>query len=357
MKKSLVALAVLAASGASFAQSSVTVYGLVDIWAGYVSADDGNGNSESVTKIDSGGVNTSRWGLKGSEDLGGGLKANFKLEQGFALDTGAAKSTDDIFGNSQGNQAFAREAYVGFSGGFGEVKLGKVWTAYDDVSGASNAMFDSGALAPMNNVFRSTLYLGNPGNTIYYSTPDFSGFAGAISYSMGEDAIYQTPVPGVTVKDNNILSMNMTYNAGPLALQVGYQAQEATTLLGSTVIGDDTAEFWRVGGSYDFGMATLKGTYGSVANLGNETGNDADEYQVGIDFPVGPALVISGSYAASQGKGIWTEDAQGFGIAAAYTLSKRTFLYGGYTTNTYERDGALGDATLDAFALGVQHKF
>ena len=86
------------------------------------------------------------------------------------LDTGTAKSTDDIFGNSQANQAFSREAYVGFSGGFGEVKLGKVWTAYDDVSGASNAVFDS-ALAPMNNVFRSTAYLGNPGNTIYYSTP------------------------------------------------------------------------------------------------------------------------------------------------------------------------------------------
>ncbi|WP_296491108.1 porin [Rhodoferax sp.] len=355
MKKSLVALAVLAASGASFAQSSVTLYGLADIWFGSVKADDGVGNSVTQTKLDSGGVNTSRWGVKGSEDLGGGLKAIFKLEQGFALDTGAAKSTSDIFGNSQGNQAFSREAYVGFSGGFGDVKLGKVWTAYDDVSGASNAVFDS-ALAPMNNVFRSTGYLGNPGNTIYYSTPSFSGFAGAISYSMGEDAVYQTPVPNVTVKDTNILSLNMTYSAGPLALQLGYQAQEATTSFGNTVIGDDTAEFWRVGGSYDFGMATVKGTYGSVANLGNVTGVDADEYQIGADFPVGPAWVISASYAASQGKGILAEDAQGWGIAATYTLSKRTFLYGGYNYNTYEVDSQ-PDATGEILAVGVQHRF
>jgi len=355
MKKSLIALAVLAASGASFAQSSVTVYGLADIWFGATNVDDGQGYNETNTVLNSGGVNTSRWGIKGSEDLGGGLKAIFKFEQGFSLDSGAAKSTDNIFGNSQGNQAFSREAYVGFSGGFGDVKLGKVWTAYDDVSGASNAVFDS-ALAPMNNVFRSTAYLGNPGNTVYYSTPSFSGFAGAISYSMGESAVNQTVLPNVTVEDANILSLNMTYAAGPLALQLGYQSQEATTLLGNTVIGDDAAEFWRVGGSWDFGVATLKGTYGSVKNLANITGNDADEYQIGADFPVGPAWVISASYAASEGKGIATGDAQGYGIGATYTLSKRTFLYGGYNSNTYEQDGA-PDASTEILAIGVQHRF
>ncbi len=340
MKKSLVALAVLAASGASFAQSSVTVYGLADIWFGAISKDDGKGNDETTTVLQSGGVNTSRWGLKGSEDLGGGLKANFKFEQGFGLDTGAAKSTDDILGNTQSGQAFARESYVGLSGGFGEVKLGKVWTAYDDVSGASDAVFDS-ALAPMNNVMRSTGYLGNPGNTIYYATPDFSGFAGAISYSLGEN----------TYKDAAILAVNLTYSSGPLALQFGYQEQDNGVLPG-----DSNAEFIRVGATYDFGVATLKGTYGSVSNLGNISGNDADEYQIGVDVPMGPAWVISASYAASQGKGILTEDADGFGIAATYTLSKRTFLYGGYSTNRYEQVGA-SDASLDILAIGVQHRF
>ena len=80
MKKSLIALAVLAASGASFAQSTATVYGIADLWIG--SNDTG---ATSTTTIGSGGVNGSRWGLKGSEDLGGGLKANFKLNNSSIL--------------------------------------------------------------------------------------------------------------------------------------------------------------------------------------------------------------------------------------------------------------------------------
>ena len=73
MKKSLIALAVLAASGAAMAQSSVTLYGIADVWFGGLKADQQAGNPDRVTKLDSGGVNTSRWGLKGSDDLGGGL--------------------------------------------------------------------------------------------------------------------------------------------------------------------------------------------------------------------------------------------------------------------------------------------
>jgi predicted porin len=153
MKKSLVALAVLAASGASFAQSSVTAYGILDIWAGTVKTEDGvAGTSLTQTKLDSGGVSHDRWGFKGSEDLGGGLKANFNLEQGFTLDNGA---------HDAGSTGFNRYAWVGLSGGFGEIKLGKTATAFDDVNGASDAVFDS-ALSPMNHVFGSTNYNWTP---------------------------------------------------------------------------------------------------------------------------------------------------------------------------------------------------
>ena len=75
-----------------------------------------------------------------------------------------------------------------------------------------------------------------------------------------------------------------------------------------------------------------------------------------LDFPVGPAWVISASYAASEGKGIVTNDANGFGIGATYTLSKRTFLYGGYNFNTYENEGQ-PDAETSILAIGVQHRF
>lgn len=336
MKKSLIALAVLAASGASFAQSSVTAYGLADIWFGSVRTDDGKGNTLTQTKLDSGGVNTSRWGLKGSEDLGGGLKANFVLEQGFNLDSGA--------GNVAG-QAFSRYAYVGFSGGFGEIKLGKTGTAYDDVQGASDAVFDS-ALSPQTHVMLSAMnYTWNPANTIYYQAPTFSGFSGAFSYSLGENK--------TAAKDaSSITSLNLTYGAGPVAAQFGYQVEK------DQAFSEDT-KYTRLGGSYNFGVATAKLTYGKVVSVGHANGFDASEWQIGADVPVSPALTLSVSYAKSDDDnpaGFYEESRKGWGLAGAYTLSKRTFVYAGYTTNSFSQQGA-SDSKLDILAVGVQHKF
>lgn len=334
MKKSLVALAVLAASGASFAQS-VTVYGLADVYLASVRTDDGKGATLTQTKLDSGAINSSRWGLKGTEDLGGGLKANFLLEQGFDISTGAGTA----------GQAFSRQAYVGFSGGFGEVKLGKVWTAYDDVSGASDAVFDS-ALSPMNHVFVSTNYQANPGNTIYYVTPTFNGFNGAFSYSLGENKT-------ATLDASSVTAVNLAYGAGPLAVHFGYQVEKAQAAASNDV------KFTRLGGTYDFGVATAKLTYGKVSNVGGVNGSDASEWQIGADVPVSSALTLSVSYAKSddtQPAGVYQESRKGWGFAGAYTLSKRTFLYGGFTSNSTSQLNA-SDSKLDIFAVGVQHKF
>ncbi len=148
MKKSLIALAVLAVAGAASAQSSVQLYGIADVWVGGIKAT----GTKAQTVVESGGVSGSRWGVKGSEDLGGGLKAIFTLEQGFAIDTGAAAT------------GFNREASVGVAGNFGEVKLGKVWTAYDDVQAASNPVFDS-ALTPSAKAFASTGVVAENGDS------------------------------------------------------------------------------------------------------------------------------------------------------------------------------------------------
>lgn len=339
MKKSLVALAVLAASGASFAQS-VTLYGLADVWFGSVRTDNGAGVTTTQTMLQSGGVSTSRWGLKGSEDLGGGLKANFKLEQGFAMDTGVAGSST---GQGTGAQAFDRQAYVGFSGGFGEVQLGKSWSAYDDVSGASNAMFDSGALAPMYAVFKSVNYIDRPINGIRYSTPEFGGFSGAISYSLDENVATAT----------SVTSLSASYAAGPLAVQFGYQNEDIT----NTVAAPKDANFTRLGATYDFGVATAKLTYGRAGNMGNADGADATEWQIGADYPVNAALTLSASYAKSDDNATaGNQSRKGYGLGASYTLSKRTFLYGGYTHSSATQVGA-SDATASALAMGVQHRF
>jgi len=174
MKKSLIALAVLASTGAAMAQSSVALYGIIDV----------NLQSTKTTGdvrknlLESGGVNGSRWGLKGEEDLGGGLKTVFKLESGFSVDTGA--------GSSSG--LFNRTSYVGLAGSFGEVRFGNVRTAYDDVSIVTDPLWDS-LLAPAYSVWHQN-YKATPGNSIYYVTPNLSGVTVAASYALGEHSVF-----------------------------------------------------------------------------------------------------------------------------------------------------------------------
>jgi len=330
MKKSLIALAVLAASGASFAQSSVSVYGIADIWFGQTS---GSAPTVSQTVLNSGGVSGSRWGLKGSEDLGGGLKANFLLEQGFALDTGVSGA------------GFNRQAYVGFSGGFGEVKLGNVYTAYDDISGAANAAFDS-ALAPVSGVWKSTGYVSNPNNNIYYASPSMGGFSGAVSYALGENKTAALSAGSTT-------SLNVQYNGGPVYAGLGYQKE--------TPAGGGTApSFTRVNATYDLGVAKILVGYGKVSDQNNAgattAGASITEWELGADFPVSSALTLSGGFArSSDNVTAGNATRTGYGLAAAYSLSKRTTLYGGLQSATTSLAGVDTDARV--VAAGVKHTF
>ena len=218
MKKSLIALAVLAASGAAMAQSSVTLYGIADL--AVVKA---KGSSAALA---SGGVSTSRWGLKGSEDLGGGLAANFNFEQSVNL-------VDGTTGNG-----FNRQAWVGFSGGFGEIKLGKMWNAYDDIVGATSPLFDSGALTTNNLAPSYALEAGNPGNAVYYATPSFGGVSGAVSttFKTGET-------------NARVSAFHVKYEGGPLFVGLAHEQQK-----------DDLSadlKLTRLSASYDFGAAKL----------------------------------------------------------------------------------------------------
>jgi predicted porin len=344
MKKSLIALSVFAASGAAFAQSSVTVYGLADIWFGS-QKDAATGLTQ--TKINSSGIYESRIGFKGTEDMGGGLKANFLLEQGFALDSGGVSA----------GQAFSRQSYVGFSGGFGEVKLGKMWTAYDDISGATQAALNS-VLSPHAGVWLSSSYKDNPNNSVYYASPNMGGVSGAVSYSLGENKAAAVAAGAVT-------SVHVKYTGGPIYAGVAFQTEKST---GATT----ATEFTRVNGSYDLGVAKLLAGFGRVAFNGEST----KEWQLGADFPVSTALTVSGGVARSKGGVIgFASDASyigkstlttapgeadvvrtGYGLAASYALSKRTKLYGGYHATTTEVAGA-PDADGRLIAVGVLHQF
>lgn len=333
MKKSLIALAVLAASGASFAQSSVTLYGIADVFFGRTTGTD----QPSQYLIGSAGITESRFGFKGSEDLGGGLKANFLLEQGFQIDSGAA---------STAGQAFSRQSYVGFSGGFGEVKLGKMWTAYDDISGAANAVFDS-ALSAQNGVWRSTGYTPNPANGAYYVSPTMGGFSAAVSYALGENKANATGT-SPSIEAGKVYSFNVKYEGGPVYAGLAYQKEQTNSSLNAT-------EFARVNGSYDFGVAKLLAGYGRVTGPVADT--STSEWELGADFPVSGALTLSAGIARSTDnatKGDATR--KGYGLGAAYAMSKRTTLYGGYHAVTTTTPG-VADIDASLLAVGVKHNF
>ena len=359
MKKSLIAMAVLAASGVASAQSTVTLYGLADVYLGSTNVKataGGLSTSLRQTVINSGGFNTSRFGMKGSEDLGGGLKANFVLEGGFDISTGAANNYTNPFTGATSNATFGRQSWVGLSGGFGEVKLGKMWTPYDEVKGSGASAFDANAFAPANAVWLSNTYQDRPGNSIYYSTPNISGFSAALSYSFGENKANAIPATGTTLlvpaqDAGKIISANVQYTGGPFGVALSHQRQETN--------GNATAEkFTQLNGSWDFRVVKLLGAYGQTKNVAAT--EKSREFQLGVDVPLGSALTVSGGVARSKttlaaGGGEITGTA--VGLAAKYDLSKRTFLYTGLQLAKNEAAVGNGEIKTDTFAVGVQHKF
>lgn len=338
MKKHLALASALLASGAAFAQSSVTLYGLADV---YVASRKDADTGDRTTAMSSGGVYQTRFGLKGSEDLGGGLKANFQYEHGFALENGGAGST-----------GFSRQSWVGLSGAFGEVRAGRAWSAFDDISGSTLAAKNS-LLAPNQGTWLTTSYKDNPDNGLYYATPEFGGVSGAVSYGR-ENA-------SAGAGRGSVASLNVKYGSGPVFAALGYQTEKAN--------GDATAlKYTRLSGSYDLGMAKLLASYGRVAFADAST----TEWQLGADVPLGGGWLLSGGLARSKGEITgFSGDANytgklvnvgpevertGYSIAAFYSLSKRTSVYGGYRANKIKTPGA-ADKDGDVFALGLLHMF
>jgi len=344
MKKSLIAMAVLAASGVASAQSSVTLYGLVDAYVGSVKV---NGLRQSGVNLPAasggGGLNTSRFGFKGSEDLGGGLKANFLLEAGFDPSTGVANNYTSPYTGTTSNAIFGRQSWLGLSGGFGEVKLGKMWTPFDEVKGSGAAAFDANIFAPATFVWASNSYQDRPGNAIYYSTPSFSGLTAAAMYSFGENKTANTSA-------GKIAAVNVAYAAGPIAAALSYQTEKVSGAF-------ETAKFLQFNASYDLGVVKVLGAYGrvkdQVANV-----DKTNEYQLGLDFPVSSTFTLSGGYAWSKDDVVNGSDVKrkGLGIAGLYALSKRTNLYAGVNYSKQEIPGAADDK-VRVFAAGVRHTF
>lgn len=357
MKKSLIALAVLAASGAAMAQSSVTLYGVADAGVTYLNGAD---NWSGVT---SGNNLTSRLGFRGVEDLGGGLKANFVIEGGFNLDNGDGASGYAGAKAGEGFQ-FKRRSTVGLSGGFGEVRMGRELTAafnatarYDVFGsvgiGQSRLWADGGVVDASANATAVTTNQ-RISNALTYVSPDFSGFKFGLNYGFGETTASNS--------DSGYLGAGLTYDNGPLSLGLGLERLNN----GANSVAASDIDAWSLGGSYDFGVVKLLGGYraSTVDRAAGE--NKRNGAYVAVTAPVGPGLVRA-SYNRYENKYNGGKDkADQLSVGYVYGLSKRTSVYGTYAyiknkdgANLYNlgAGGLKTNGSQQGVQVGVSHAF
>jgi len=303
----------------------VTLYGRVDASVGVTEDTFKNEKTSNVFNGNEGGLSGSRWGMIGTEDLGGGLKAVFKLENRLNVTDG-----------TDGTGGFQGDAYVGLSGGFGTVHLGRTYNAYDftqDLSVGSN-VFDSAFTVDSNpgNYTRSA-------NMIKYVSPTTAGFTVVASSGLNEGAAATT----VAQSGKNTNGLSVGYAAGPLAVRVG----------GQTAINGDSVS---VAAAYDFGTFAVSGGYNQLS--GFNSGEDENGFLVGVNVPMG-AFNFSLGYAAGvveTNAGVEVSDTSGMGAGVTYSLSKRTNLYAGYKNDKTEASNVKTAGTR-LYAAGIRHNF
>jgi general bacterial porin, GBP family len=341
MKKSLVALALGSVFAISaHAQSSVTLYGLIDTGLVYTNNQGGHSNWQ----MNSSSTQNTVFGLKGTEDLGGGLHAVFKLEQGFLLNNGAEAFSGDIFGS---------QAWVGLqSDQYGTLTFGRQFDVMNDLVGPltaeSNTWGGNIAAHPFenDNLAADSVVINN---SVKYTSPTWHGVTAETMYSFSTSTEFAT---------NRSYGFALAYTQGPINLAAGYlQLNDAGSGSGAVTTGDTSANFlaerqriWSLGGNYTFGPATVgliwshtqldnvggvysfgTGTYlgSNDASAGSLTGSlRLDNYEVNVKYALTQALTVSGAYTYTHGA--YNGSAPGWNTAMLqtdYAVSKRTDFY------------------------------
>lgn len=354
--KLLLSSAIAAAfAGPAFAQTSVNVEGIYDVYVGSMK---NSGDTGRTTKLDSGGMSTSYLGFKGTEDLGGGLKATFTLGAFFRGDTGQS-------GRFNGDTFFARDANVGLNGSFGAVTLGRSISPVTLPAFLFNPIGDSFALSPLvlhkavSTSSWTNSFAGDTGwsNAIRYTTPSFGGLTANVYYQLGEQV-------GGGKKN---VGGNVLYFKGPLSLTVAYHDVEVNNPTDNTASGPSVVKsipvtattnltateqkLWMVGGAYDFSVVKVFATYDQAkhdADLRDKTGT------LGVSIPTGGAGKILGAVAQTRRtSGAFDERRRTtYSVGYDHSLSKRTELYAfllNDKVSSFENEQSL--------ALGVRHRF
>ncbi len=348
MKKSLIALAVLAASGAAMAQSSVTLFGVVDATYAY-----GSGSVANKSQLTNSGYNSSRIGFRGVEDLGGGMSASFWLEAGVNNDngTGSVTNTNNQAATSTGGGlTFNRRSTVSLNGGFGEVRLGRDFTPQF----WNLTVFDPFGTNGVGTTQTLNSSLGGPttiraSNSISYFLPgNLGGFYGQAQYYMGENLSN-----AANKKDGNGLAARVGYANGPINVALAFS--ETKFIAGNI-------KAVNLGGSYDLGVAKIMAHYNQDKISG---GNDGKGFLIGGLVPMG-AGEIRLAYSTYKGS-LTNPDARSDKIALGYVhnLSKRTALYATYAHLNNKKGAAQalnGSVTgvnenSNGYDFGIKHSF
>lgn len=358
----------MAAATGAFAQSSVTLFGGADL--NYRSVTSGTNKFQGMAQD---GIYSSRFGVSGVEDLGGGLKANFHFEGGMNPDTG-----------TPGGFNFQRKSTIGLAGGFGEVRLGRDYTPLFTIAGIADPFGTNGVGSSYNLANNVTVKpgtaaqekaevtdlggfytsgttastYGDPNavranNSVAYYSPSFSGFTAGLMYSFGAENTSTT-----NRSAGKMTSLKLQYGNGPLVAAFGSQSTKGTA--------SDTAKWATtfLAGSYDLGVAKLSAGFKSdkFTAIDGTKSNAIKTTILGVSAPMG-ATTLKASYVARK-----ADDKVGnqFALGAIYDLSKRTAVYGTYSMLKNEAGfgNNVGSATVSDFGLkskgfevGVKHSF
>jgi len=392
MKKSLIALAALAATGVVSAQSSVTIYGAADV--GYRTSKWTNAGADRARAngVADGAMAGNRFGFRGTEDLGGGLRAGFVIEQGISLVTadltnqrqassnlpvngfdGANGTNTLVRADSGRSTGVNRQSFLSLSSNsMGEIRAGYQYNNLYELSTLSG--FNIGSEGTQgadtaHTVFGGATWGGTRANGLTYISPMLAGaITLRIQRGAGTDQEqYQTTTAtsaassGVGYK-NVRTSLLADYTKGALKAQVAVtQYETATGTSGTFALGaSTTAKLTQLGASYNLGFATIAGTYADGNDGGAGTARvDTKAQQVGVRVPMGPWSLIATVGSATQ-KSVasgTTADVKLSQIGANYRLSKRTTAYA-YTGTTKDAGNAAASVDKKATTIfGVVHTF
>ncbi|SUA52504.1 Outer membrane porin protein BP0840 precursor [Oligella ureolytica] len=410
MKKTLLAAALVTGfAGVAHAESSVTLYGIVDAGYGYQQSEakfKGGTAAQNgkITTKDIGGhsgiQNGSRWGLKGSEDLGNGTSAIFVLESGFDVMNGRS---------GQDNRLFGRQAYVGLTGdSWGTFTIGRQYNAGDAFVAPIDPFGTGWGFAGAENVFGGSVS-DRYDSVIKYVTPNFAGFQAGLGLVYSDKDVETKGFNQPTKKVENTqtgVTFGLGYTAG--ALYVGgsfdyLRIEDARTVGGNKNKVDRKTKAWNIGGTYDFDVVKLHLLYGgqkdgsisnpALAAYGVGAAYDADKnlpagavnygngffgdgytqhsWLVGLSAPVGDAGKVMFSYAGSVAdndkvtiNGVAGEleaKTHNFALGYRHALSKRTSVYGvasyGWSDLDNNRTSHEVETKRTQAIIGLQHRF